>query len=416
MKIVLLILSIVLTLACFLLYRKLSQAKLQCAKIKRESEDRVKQTHQELEGERSEQRLLLDAIGDAFLIVNGSLRVKLNNSRAQQLSRYDSLIDRTLQEIFMSEKLSATVAKQIAKNEPSQKRIIISSGAHGIGATSTEGDTAWILQVTPLPNHKEDPLYCLILRDITAEYRADQVRTDFVANASHELRTPLAIINGYLENLIDDDVVESPDMARRFLTTMRKHGDRLSRLVDDMLVVSRLESGEAASINPDPFDLAECVSDVVERLDHLIQNQGAQIITKLPKDPLIVTADKFYYTQVLFNLVENALKQNPGNNITVTVTAERIGSDRFKLAVCDDGIGIPSAHLPFIFKRFYRVDKHHTQSDIKGTGLGLSIVKRAIEAHGGTIEATSKPGLQTCFIIQSPIDSSQVSPEVKPEI
>ena len=119
---------------------------------------------------------------------------------------------------------------------------------------------------------------------------------------------------------------------------------------------------------------------------------------------------------MLFNLVENALKQNPGNNITVTVTAERIGSDRFKLAVCDDGIGIPSAHLPFIFKRFYRVDKHHTQSDIKGTGLGLSIVKRAIEAHGGTIEASSKPGLQTCFIIQSPIDSSQVSPEVKPEI
>lgn len=416
MKILLVIACIALAAFSAILYRKLNKVKQASADAKKKSDQQIIELRLQIDSERCEQRLLLDSIGDAFLIINGDLKVKLFNSRAQQLSRYDSLLERGLQEIFMSEKLTAMVARLLEKNAPSQKRIIISSGAHGIGSTSTEGDTSWVVQVTPLPNHREDPLFCLILRDVTAEYRADQVRTDFVANASHELRTPLAIINGYLENLIDDDVVEEPVTARRFLTTMRKHGDRLSRLVDDMLVVSRLESGEAASINPDPFDLSECVADVIERLEHLIHTQGATIKTHFPEEPLVITADKFYWTQVLFNLIENALKQNPDNNITVTVNAEKLDEERFKLSICDDGIGIPSAHLPFIFKRFYRVDKHHTQSDIKGTGLGLSIVKRAIEAHGGAIEATSKPGIQTCFIIQCPILTSQAALEQKAEV
>jgi len=399
---------IVLTLgATLILFRsKLHNLQNQSTATRTKLQDTIKKQREQLDAEKKEQAILLDSIGDAFLIVNRSLNIKLANSRAAKITRLKSLLGRTLPEVFLSEKLISAVESQISKNKTTQERIVIDSGAHALGSTSTDGDTAWIIQVAPLPNHIEDPLFCIILRDITTEHRSDLVRTDFVANASHELRTPLAIINGYLENLLDDDILESPETSRRFLTTMRKHGSRLSRLIDDMLVISRLESGEAASINTDPFELQNCIEDVLERLEHLITTHNTNIIKNLPAKPFTITADKFYYTQVLFNLIENAIKQNQSRQIEITINLEILDKHNFKLSISDNGIGIPSSHLPFIFKRFYRVDKHHSQSDIKGTGLGLSIVKRAIEAHGGDIQASSQPGTDTTFTITSPTHCS----------
>ena len=236
---------------------------------------------------------------------------------------------------------------------------------------------------------------------MTAEHQLEQVRKDFVANASHELRTPLAIINGYLENLLDNDMIEEPEMARRFLTIMRKHADRISHIVEDMLVISRLESGEANALKIEPFRFGSCIKDVLERLESVIQNQNAAITVTLPDPELVIHGDRFYWTQVLFNLVENALKQNPHNGLHVEIGCEPAG-EAIRIWVSDNGVGIPSADLPHIFRRFFRVEKHHSQQEIKGTGLGLSIVKRAIEAHGGAIGVTSVPGRETQFLITVP--------------
>ena len=118
---------------------------------------------------------------------------------------------------------------------------------------------------------------------------------------------------------------------------------------------------------------------------------------------MIITGDRFYWTQILFNLVENALKQNPNSELKVSVVAEQLEGE-VRISICDDGMGIPADDLPYIFKRFYRVEKHHSQKQVKGTGLGLSIVRRAIEAHGGTIEASSTPGQKTCFNIRLPVE------------
>jgi signal transduction histidine kinase len=112
--------------------------------------------------------------------------------------------------------------------------------------------------------------------------------------------------------------------------------------------------------------------------------------------------DQFYWTQILFNLVENALKQNPDIPLKIHINTELDEDDNLKIQISDNGIGIPANDLPFIFKRFYRVEKHHSQSQIKGTGLGLSIVKRAVEAHGGTITAISIPKIETIFTIIVP--------------
>jgi signal transduction histidine kinase len=237
---------------------------------------------------------------------------------------------------------------------------------------------------------------------VTTEHQTEQIRKDFVANASHELRTPMAIINGYLENLLDDDMVEDPKLARRFLSVMRKHAERITRIVEDMLVISRLESGEAAALKTEPFRFRSCVNDVLERLESVIRGQQAEILILMPDEKLVVQGDRFYWTQVLFNLVENALKQNPHPGLRVEIGCEA-GADHFRIWVADNGIGIPSADLPHIFRRFYRVEKHHSQQEIKGTGLGLSIVKRAVEAHGGTITVSSVPGRETKFLMTLPI-------------
>lgn len=353
---------------------------------------------------KAESQVTIDALSDAFFIITHDLEIRKANSRAREIFRNQSLIGRNLPEVFMNSYLTDSVRRMVQQGIPDQEKIVLSSSSHTLSGDATEGETAWIIQVTPLPNHVDYPLTCLVLRDISTEHRTEQIRTDFVANASHELRTPLAIINGYLENLLDDDVVESPEMSRKMLTTMRKHGSRLSRLIDDMLVVSRLESGENAALNIEPFDLIECAEDVLERLDQIINASDVNMIKEFRSKQIILNGDRFYWTQVLFNLIENAIKQNPNRSLKIILKIELLPQDQVQISICDNGIGIPSAHLPFIFKRFYRVDKHHTQSDIKGTGLGLSIVKRAIEAHSGTIEATSTPGVQTCFTIKAPLD------------
>ncbi len=143
------------------------------------------------------------------------------------------------------------------------------------------------------------------------------------------------------------------------------------------------------------------MKDVLERLESVIQSQKAIVTVNFKDDSLIIQGDRFYWTQVLFNLVENALKQNPYKDLKVEVGSEE--SDKYiRIWVSDNGIGIPSSDLTHIFRRFYRVEKHHSQMEIKGTGLGLSIVKRAIEAHDGTISVTSIPGRETKFLMTIP--------------
>jgi signal transduction histidine kinase len=185
---------------------------------------------------------------------------------------------------------------------------------------------------------------------------------------------------------------------------MRKHADRISRIVEDMLVISRLESGEASSLKVEPFRFRSCINDILERLESVIRNQNADIAVTMSDETLTLQGDCFYWTQVLFNLVENALKQNPHPGLKVEIGCEN-AADCHRIWISDNGIGIPSADLPHIFRRFYRVEKHHSQREIKGTGLGLSIVKRAIEAHGGTITVTSIPGRETKFLITLPKDA-----------
>ena len=352
--------------------------------------------------EQQRHEFLLDGLSDALFLVCDDGRFCYANIAARTMFGDRSLIGLAPQEVFANARFMEVIRECETTQQPVVKRIVLSQQLSPLGSRETRGVNAWLLDAAPLPaDFYPHARIRILLRDLTAEYQSEQVRKDFVANASHELRTPLAIIQGYLENLLEDHGLRDAEQAKRFLTIMSKHTDRVSRIVEDMLVISRLESGEAAALSIEPFEFVNCVHDVLERLEHLIESQQAKIDHSRVDPALIIAGDRFYWTQVLFNLIEIALKQNPRPGLQVTVSAEIVNNE-IQISICDDGIGIPSNHLPFVFKRFYRVDQNHTNSAIKGTGLGLSIVKRAIEAHGGDISVSSVPGRETKFLIVLP--------------
>ncbi|RYD38465.1 MAG: PAS domain-containing protein, partial [Verrucomicrobiaceae bacterium] len=366
---------------------------------------------QDLASARDERNRLLHALGDAFLLVDADTDIRFANDAARSLFGNRELLNRPVREAFLDPRLADTVIRCLETGEPVQSRVVFSQQTSPRGDLENRGFNAWIIDAAKLACPSGDSATIrVIIRDVTTEHQIEQVRKDFVANASHELRTPLAIINGYLENLLDDGMVEDPEMARRFLSIMRKHSDRISRIVEDMLVISRLESGEANALKVEPFKFRSCINDILERLESMVRNQQAEVSVTMPDPTLVMQGDRFYWTQVLFNLVENALKQNPYPGLKVGIGCEPAGDD-IRIWVSDNGVGIPSADLPHIFRRFFRVEKHHSQQEIKGTGLGLSIVKRAIEAHGGTIGVTSVPGSETKFLITVP----KVCPVTQPD-
>jgi two-component system, OmpR family, phosphate regulon sensor histidine kinase PhoR len=402
-------LAILASLAAFAAFAAFAALFLQVIRLKRsrrEYESQVKAWKLRLELElnkaKDERDRLLDALGDAFLIVDSQASILFANSAAQRLFRGRTLTGRPVREAFLDPRLAEALLRCLETGEPVQSRLVLPQQTSPLGELETRGNNAWIIDAaqlsdTPDGNHNTR----VMIRDVTSEYQLDQVRKDFVANASHELRTPLAIINGYLENLLNDGMIEDTEMARRFLSVMKKHTDRISRIVEDMLVISRLESGEASAIKIEPFKLRLCVKDVLERLESMVQSQQANVATILHDEDLTLQGDRFYWTQVLFNLVENALKQNPHKGLMIEVGSMESG-DNILIWVKDNGIGIPGMDLPHIFRRFYRVEKHHSQLEVKGTGLGLSIVKRAVEAHQGTISVTSIPGVETKFLMTIP--------------
>ncbi len=177
----------------------------------------------------------------------------------------------------MDSRLAEALLKCLETGEPVRSRVILPQQTSPLGDLETRGNNAWVIdaaQLSEAPNG--NPKTRVVIRDVTNEHQMDQIRKDFVANASHELRTPLAIITGYLENLLEDEVTQDAELSKRFLRVMKKHTERISRIVEDMLVISRLESGEAClPIKIEPFKLGSCIRDVLERLESV--DSGASL-------------------------------------------------------------------------------------------------------------------------------------------
>ncbi|MBF0619199.1 MAG: HAMP domain-containing protein [Candidatus Omnitrophica bacterium] len=238
----------------------------------------------------------------------------------------------------------------------------------------------------------------LVFHDISELRRLEKVRQDFVANVSHELRTPVSSIKGYAETLLDG-AIDDKAHAREFVEIIRENSDRLVRLIEDLLDLARIESGKMHMALV-PVDIAPIVHRSLGILENQIRDKALAVsiefLAALPK----VLADETRLSQVLLNLLDNAVKYTPDRGsikIRAVVTEERMQVD-----VIDNGIGIPEKDLPRIFERFYRVDKARSK-ELGGTGLGLSIVKHIVHAHGGDVWVSSVIDEGTVFSFTLPL-------------
>jgi signal transduction histidine kinase len=223
----------------------------------------------------------------------------------------------------------------------------------------------------------------------------EQLRRDLVANVSHELKTPITALRAHLENILDG--VERPDPAT--LQVMLAQSERLGRLVEQLLDLSRLESGDVP-LDREPVSLAPIVTQVLSEIEVARADRGVSVESDVPVDLPRVNADRERIHQVLFNLVDNAVRFTPPGG-SVAVRAARLNG-RCEVRVVDTGTGIPPEHLPRLFERFYRVDPARSRED-GGTGIGLAIARSVVEAHGGHIRAESQPGAGSTFTFDLPV-------------
>jgi two-component system, OmpR family, phosphate regulon sensor histidine kinase PhoR len=246
-------------------------------------------------------------------------------------------------------------------------------------------------------------LVLLTFQDRTPLRRVEAMRADFVANASHELRTPLAALSGFIETL-QGPARDDAAARERFLDIMHVQADRMARLIDDLLSLSRIELRE--HLRPDQeVDVAVIVHQVADGLQALANERAVEIAITGPSSPLIVLGERDELMRVFENLVENALKYAAsGKRVEIALTRAEIasGKQEARVAVRDHGPGIAAEHLPRLTERFYRVDVAESRAQ-GGTGLGLALVKHILNRHDGRLTIESTPGQGATFTVHLPL-------------
>ena len=254
------------------------------------------------------------------------------------------------------------------------------------------------LYVSPMRNDGKVVGALAMVEDITEIRRLEQVRTDFAANVSHELKTPLTSIRGFVETL-QAGAIDNPQMAHKFLRIIMMETERLTRLINDILSISKLESGDT-EVSTERLRLDKMAYDVADMLSIHASEKEISINCHLNHEPVYIVGNPDRVEQMLINLIENGIKYNkPGGSVTVQVFSN---GEEANVTISDTGIGIAEENLPRLFERFYRVDKGRSRQ-MGGTGLGLAIVKHIVRSMEGEIEVHSKLNEGTEFLITLPL-------------
>ncbi|HEV2146241.1 MAG TPA: ATP-binding protein [Longimicrobiaceae bacterium] len=335
----------------------------------------------QLEGERAEMHALIESMAEGVLALGPDGRVRRANLAARHI-------------FGLREEFHGLVPHEVARRPAFLKLVERARAGEAVSATELAHDGRHLLATAqPLA----DGGAVLVFLEVSELRRLEDVRRDFVANASHELKTPLTAIRGYSETLLDENL--PPELRRRFAEVVRANADRLQRLVDDLLDLSRIESGGWLA-QPEDVAVAEAVEEAWAVLEEKAHAKGVALGIEVAPGCDHVHADPSALHQVLTNLFHNSLRHTPpGGRVTVSArpAPERPGPPGrrwVQLEVADTGSGIPAVHLPRIFERFYRVDDARSRAE-GGTGLGLAIVRHLVESHGGTVEAESELGRGT---------------------
>jgi two-component system phosphate regulon sensor histidine kinase PhoR len=349
--------------------------------------DSLTQLIRQTQKDKGELLAILSGMIEGVIAVDNQLKVLLVNEAAGDLLG------------FAAGSAHGRLLWEVVRNEPVLRRV-------SDAITGTYRDTFQVgpifgrhLEVTICPFPTEDPQgLVLVVHDATESVRYQELRKEFVANVSHELRTPLTAIKGFAETL-RDGAMQDPVRGPQYLATIEKHADQLTNLVADLLDLSRLDDhpGIPGRVN---LDVGTVIRRGVDMLAPQAEKKSQTLTMTVPAGLPQIQGDPDYLERALANLLENAIKYTPdGGRVSVSASAN---DGAIHIAVADNGIGIPTDDLPRIFERFYRVDRSRSR-EMGGTGLGLSIVKHVAQAHGGSIDVDSTPGVGSTFTLTLPL-------------
>jgi two-component system phosphate regulon sensor histidine kinase PhoR len=361
-----------------------------------EMEIQLRKNIEEISKEKDYLQTILRGMVEGVLVVDGRGRIlTVNDALRILLSIPSEVTDRMPLELIRNAELEDAIRKVILDGESTAFELSLPSS----GGKTFEVNVVGILP-SPEEASKEMRGAIAVFHDITRLKELEKIRQDFVANVSHELRTPLTTIKGYAETLLDGALKE--DVALQFVSVIKRHTDRLTKIVEDLLTLSTIESKEF-HLKKERLSISELIRDAVDFVKEAADKKKISISEKETTSSLMVEADRNYLEQVLVNLLDNAIKYGrEGGEIEIS-TAEK-DQKEIEISVRDNGMGIPREDLPRVFERFYRVDKGRSQA-LGGTGLGLSIVKHIVQAHAGRVWAESQLGEGSTFYFTLPRQS-----------
>ncbi len=350
----------------------------------------LKTTQDDLNTERGRVQALLSGMSDGVIIMDNWGRVILVNQVVERLFRITMPASKgkNIVRVIRDYELEKLLHDSLDTGKSIKKQIQV----------LTPDRRVFRVYVTPTNTGEDRGEVVALLRNITDRKMLEEMRSEFVANVSHELRTPLTSVRGFVETLLDG-ALEEPETARKFLEIINKETERLTKLLDELLSLSRYED-KSNEINMENIDIGDLIKRTVSIISPRALEKNLVITTDLPGDLPPVQGDPDMLRQVLINLIDNAINYTmPGGTICVAAGIEQ---GELKVDIKDTGVGISPEHIARLFVRFYRVDKARSR-ELGGTGLGLSIVKHIVEAHNGRVQVESKEGKGSTFSFVLPL-------------
>ena len=352
-----------------------------------------------LEDERDQSAAILSSMSEGVAVVDRDERIRYSNPafrRALHTGREQTFEGRRLVEVTRQSEILAMVQGVLKGGDRSEAEIATAGlkPRHFLVRAAPAGETGAVL----------------VVLDITEIRRLERVRRDFVANVSHELRTPLTAIQGFAETLLRG-ALDEPENSRRFVEIIRDHSWRLARLTEDLLKLSRIEAGKL-ELELRPISVGNLLEQCTETARLKLTEKRQSLTVSVCEPPPLARADSHALLDVLRNLLDNAIQYTPEDgHVAIRVSlGGAAGAEEVRIAVQDDGIGIPASSHDRIFERFYRVDAARSRK-VGGTGLGLSISKHLVEGMGGRIELESQLGRGSTFTVVLPRVTSDRMPE-----
>jgi two-component system phosphate regulon sensor histidine kinase PhoR len=336
-------------------------------------------------------RAILHSISDAVLVTNSFDEVVLANDAAARILEFDlaAARRRPISQVLADAKMVELIRDVRQSGSANTRRIV----EHTIG--DERGGRTFKLTLSGVADAADQPAGVVaVLHDMTREKEVAQMKTDFVSNVSHELRTPLASIKAYVEMLVDGEAGDE-QTRREFYDIIQNESNRLGRLIDNILNISRIESG-LVKVNKQPLSPAVIVKEALEVIAPQAKSKNIRLEEKLTPVFYQTLADKDMLYQAVLNLLSNAVKYTPeGGVVTAEASVDEAGK-KVITRISDTGVGISPKDLPFVFDKFYRVSANNHMA--KGTGLGLSLVRHIVESvHHGRIFVESNPGQGSTF-------------------